>query len=88
MSEKNLKVCPSCNVDLKSKSDGYAMGSPLARNRFHTDIYSCPKCGRIFLFESERDVMVTCPVCGTQHYKNEPCITCALNKGIDAEAGN
>ncbi len=83
------KICPVCNVALKTKSDGYAMGSPLARNRFHTDIYACPKCQRIFLFEheDEKEVWVTCPVCGTKHHKDEECITCALNKASEAEAG-
>lgn len=84
----SIKKCPVCNVELQAKSESYAMGSLLSFKRFQADIYSCPKCNGIFLFESEKDVLVTCPVCGTKHHKNEPCITCALNKASDAESGN
>ena len=85
MSEKK---CPVCNVELTKKSEGYAMGSPLSFNRFHADIYTCPKCNSVYLFENEKDLMVTCPVCGTQHHKGEECLICALNKVSEANVIN
>ena len=77
------KVCPVCGVDLKLAQAGYAMGSPLASDRFHADIYVCPDCGRVSLFKAETDDdMVKCPVCGTMHHKGERCVNCALNDAV------
>ena len=75
------KVCPVCETELRLAQKGYAMGSPLAGDRFHVDIYVCPDCGRVSLFEAESD-MVTCPVCGTHHHRGERCVNCALNDAV------
>lgn len=76
------KVCPVCNVDLKLAQEGYAMGSPLASDRFHVDIYVCPDCGRVSLFKAADRDMVKCTVCGILHHKGERCVNCALNDAV------
>ncbi len=75
------KICPVCNVGLNVAQEGYAMGSPLASDRFLVDIYVCPDCGRVSLFKAESD-MVRCPVCGTPHHRGERCVNCALNDAV------
>lgn len=61
------------------------MGSVFHMNRFHADIYRCPACRRINLFEAESE-MVTCPVCGTVHPAQEKCFTCALDAAFGGTA--
>ena len=73
------KKCPVCNVNLELRSKGYAMGSPLSFQRFHADIYSCPKCRRVRLYAADENLVV-CPVCGHKHHPDEQCIVCALNR--------
>ncbi len=72
------KMCPHCNVEMIREIASYPMGSALMKERFHVDIYRCPKCDRVKLFAAESK-MVTCPVCGTVHPASEGCIVCALN---------
>ncbi|MBQ6971548.1 MAG: hypothetical protein IJP86_04250 [Synergistaceae bacterium] len=86
MSEK--RECPACHVKLEERSEGYAMGSALTLNRLHADIYTCPECRRIFLYESEGDRMVKCPVCGNMHHAGEKCLFCALNEVQGANAAS
>lgn len=73
------KSCPVCNVPLKLESKGYPMGSPLNFHRVHSDIYSCPKCQRVILFDADEE-LVACPVCGHMHHPDERCIVCAMNQ--------
>lgn len=77
------KVCPVCNKALHLKESGYPMGSAfLKADRVHVDIYTCPQCNRVELFEAESD-MIACPKCGTLHSKKEDCPICALNAALD-----
>ena len=85
MAEK--KLCPLCHKELKLRESGYPMGSAfLKADRVHVDIYVCPECHRVDLYEAKSD-MVTCPKCGSLHSAKEACAICALNGGLD-EANN
>ena len=55
------KLCPVCNVKMNLRSKNYAMGSPLSFNRFYTDIYSCPQCGRVRLYAANEKVIICFP---------------------------
>ena len=83
-----VKTCVSCNVPLELKSKGYAMGSSLSHSRMHADVYVCPKCRRMYLYESESDNMVKCPVCGNMHHSGEKCLYCELNRIPGANAAS
>ncbi len=79
------KLCPVCNKELVLEEAGYPMGSAfLKSDRIHVDIYSCPECHRVELFQANSD-MVKCPKCGTLHSAKEECAICALNKALDGE---
>ena len=80
------KLCTVCGTELELKESSYAMGSALFADRFHVDIYACPRCGRVELFAAERD-LVTCPVCGTTHPAQEKCAICSLNTVLDGKYG-
>ena len=82
------KTCPVCNIPLELKTEGYAMGSSLSRNRMHADLYVCPKCRGIHMYESKSDNMVKCPVCGNMHHEGEKCLYCELNKIPGANAAS
>lgn len=79
MSDSVKKLCPACNCELELASAGFPMGSTLAHERFHVDIYRCPKCSRVELFAAEKQELVTCPVCGATHSPEEKCPICAIN---------
>ncbi len=79
------KICPGCKKEMELMVKSYPMGSVFQVNRFHADIYCCPECRKISLFEAERD-MVTCPVCGTVHPAQERCVTCALDAAFGGAA--
>ncbi len=83
-----MKTCPACNVNLEPKTNGYAMGSVLAHDRIHADVYVCPKCKGIYLYESENDNMMKCPVCGNMHHVGEKCLYCELNRIPGANAAS
>ena len=85
MDNAAVKMCPHCNVPMEEKVASYPMGSALLSvDRFHVDIYCCPKCQLVKLFASQRpDDLVKCPKCGTMHPKNEKCAICALNTAFD-----
>ena len=72
------KMCPQCGVEMELKKESYPLGSMHVQDRYHVDIYACPKCARVEFFETEPE-MVACPVCGTMHNKHEKCAICALN---------
>lgn len=80
-----VKRCVRCGSKLKLQKESYPMGSALFSQRFHVDIYACPRCGRVELFEAQDDQMVTCPVCGTSHPVQEKCAICALNTVLDGK---
>ena len=75
-----MKQCPVCHVDLELKTKGYPMGSSLSHNRLHADLYVCPECRGMYLYESDSDRMVKCPVCGNMHHYGEKCLFCELIK--------
>ncbi len=79
-----IKVCPHCGIDMVKEVASYPMGSAMMKDRFFVDIYCCPQCKRVNLFAAESD-MVTCPVCGTRHHRNEACVVCAINRSYDFE---
>lgn len=72
------KICPHCDKEMELAVKSYPMGSVFHTNRFHVDIYRCPECRRVELFEAEGD-MVACPVCGAMHPAQEKCVVCALD---------
>lgn len=76
-------LCSHCGTELEIAVRSYPMGSALAKERFHADVYCCPKCKKIELFASEERDIVVCPVCGSSHPAHEKCITCALNAAFD-----
>ncbi len=81
MSEK--KLCPCCNKELVLKESSYPMGSAfLKADRVHVDIYVCPVCHKVELYEAKSN-MVTCPKCGSLHSPKEACAICALNNALD-----
>ena len=82
------KTCPICRVGLELKTKGYAMGSSLSHNRMHADVFVCPECRGVYLYESEADNMVKCPVCGSMHHAGEKCLFCELNKIPGANAAS
>ena len=90
MDNAAVKMCPHCNVPMEEKVASYPMGSAfLSVDRFHVDIYCCPKCQLVKLFASQRpDDLVKCPKCGTMHPKNEKCAICALNIAFDGSHTN
>lgn len=73
------KVCIACNTELELASASFPMGSAFAHERFHVDIYRCPKCGRVDLYAAEQEAPVVCPVCGATHSPREKCPMCAIN---------
>ena len=76
------KICAQCGVPMELKKAAYPLGSMHIADRFHVDIYECPKCGRVEFFAAEED-MVTCPVCGSVHSRHEKCAICALNAAYE-----
>lgn len=79
------KVCPACGDEMILEVASYPMGSAFHKNRFHVDIYLCPKCDRVKLYAAKSH-MVACPVCGSTHPIGERCIVCALNAaGVGSE---
>ena len=81
LSEK--KFCLTCNKELKLREAGYPMGSAfLKADRVHVDIYVCPECHKVELYEAKSD-MITCPKCGSLHSPKEACAICALNNALD-----
>jgi ssDNA-binding Zn-finger/Zn-ribbon topoisomerase 1 len=76
------KICSRCGEEMELKEASFPMGSALSAQRFHVDIYSCPKCNKVELFAAESDV-VTCPVCGHVHPAREKCVRCALSTAFD-----
>ena len=83
-----MKMCPVCKVPLEAKKKGYAMGSSLSHSRMHADLYVCPSCRGIYMYESMSDNMVKCPVCGNLHHAGEKCLYCELNKVPGANAAS
>lgn len=79
------KMCPHCQDEMVLEIASYPMGSAMMKNRFHVDIYRCPKCQRVKLFAAASK-LVTCPVCGASHPAGENCVICALNGAFDGKA--
>lgn len=80
------KICPTCGEEMVLEVASYPMGSAFLTNRFHVDIYRCPKCDRVKLYAAKSN-LVTCPVCGSTHHANERCVVCALNTAFDGKHG-
>ena len=80
------KICPQCSAEMVLKKAAYPLGSMHIEERFHVDIYECPKCRKVEFFATEED-MVKCPVCGTMHSKHEKCAICALNAAFENHTG-
>ena len=78
------KLCPACRIELELASAAFPMGSTLAHERFHVDIYRCPKCSRVELFAAREEELVTCPVCGATHSPKEKCPMCAINAAFSS----
>ena len=72
------KICSACGREIELAVKSYPLGSAFQLKRLHADIYRCPACRRVELFEAESD-MVTCPVCGVAHPTQERCVSCALD---------
>lgn len=82
------KICLACQSELKLEVESYPMGSALLKiDRFHVDVYRCPKCERVELFAAESD-LVTCPVCGSTHSAKEKCAICAMSTAFDGSHTN
>lgn len=86
MSDAVKKMCPACEVELELAEESFPMGSTLAHERFHVDIYRCPRCARVELFAAEEKKLVTCPVCGATHSPRERCPICAINAAFSDHA--
>lgn len=84
MEEKRVtsKVCPTCGGEMVLEISSYPMGSVFLKERFHVDIYRCPKCDRVNLFAA-KSKQVTCPVCGSVHNEGERCAICAINSAFE-----
>lgn len=78
------KLCLACNCELELASAAFPMGSTFAHERFHVDIYRCPKCGRVELFAAEEEKKVICPKCGATHSPKERCPICAINSAFSS----
>ena len=76
------KVCPTCGEEMVLEVASYPMGSAFLKERFHVDIYRCPKCDRVNLFAA-KSKLTTCPVCGTVHHADERCAICAINAAFE-----
>ena len=81
MSDLSKRLCAACQCELTLASASFPMGSTLAHERFHVDIYRCPQCGRV-----ELEAFVTCPVCGATHSPKEKCPICAINSAFTDHA--
>lgn len=90
MADVNVtKSCPHCGTEMNLKVASYPMGSAFMKERFHVDIYSCPNCRLVKLFETENvEDMVVCPKCGNRHSAKERCSICALNSAFDGTFTN
>lgn len=86
MSDLSKRLCAACQCELTLASASFPMGSTLAHERFHVDIYRCPQCGRVELFAAEQEAFVTCPVCGATHSPKEKCPICAINSAFTDHA--
>ena len=76
------KLCAVCHSELELAEASFPMGSSLSHERFHVDIYRCPKCTRVEFFASEEQKMVVCPVCGATHSPREKGPICAINSAF------
>ncbi len=76
------KLCPTCGDEMVLEVASYPMGSVFLKERFHVDIYRCPKCDRVNLFAA-KGKLVTCPVCGSSHHADERCAICAINAAFE-----
>lgn len=79
---KTSKRCPACEEEMVLEVASYPMGSVFLKERFHVDIYRCPKCDRVELFAA-KGKLVTCPVCGSTHHADERCAICAINAAFE-----
>ena len=74
------KICSTCGLEMELAVKSYPLGSVFQVKRLHADIYRCPACKRVELFESEAESdLVVCPVCGVAHPAQERCVSCALD---------
>ena len=84
--EAEKKICSACGQEMELAEKSYPLGSAFRVKRLHVDIYRCPSCKRVKLFEAESD-MVTCPVCGVAHPAQEQCVNCALDTAFGGWEG-
>ena len=88
MSVNAKKYCIACQSELHLAVESFPMGSALAHERFHVNIYRCPKCDRVELYAAESLDLVTCPVCGATHSPKEKCPICAINAAFSNHTSN
>lgn len=82
------KLCPVCQCEMELAVESYPMGSAFLHERFHVNIFRCPKCDRVELFAAGKPELVTCPVCGATHSPKEKCPICAINTAFSDHAAN
>ena len=98
--EKIQRKCPACGAEMECKQENFRIGADGRggliswRPQYYVDLYSCPQCGKVELYDAEfrqareredsavQDEEVTCPVCGTKHSSLINCPSCALHGRI------
>lgn len=96
------KICSACGATLECRlrnffigQDGYGGLSSLGLPSYEVDLFSCPRCGKIELYdaqfssqfipEEEPEEPVTCPVCGTKHSPRIGCPSCAARMAASGQ---
>ena len=51
------KICSACGREMELAVKSYPLGSAFQLKRLHADIYRCPACRRVELFEAESDMV-------------------------------
>lgn len=89
------KTCSACGAILECRLRNFSIGRDggggfptLVLPHYEVDLFSCPRCGKIELYdaqfssqsvpEEDPEEPVTCPVCGTRHSPRIGCPTCAM----------
>ena len=89
------RLCSACGAMLECKlrnfsigQDGYGGLSSIGLPSYEVDLFSCPRCGKIELYEPQfssrfipeeaPEEQVACPVCGTRHSSLIGCPACAI----------
>lgn len=96
------RLCTACGTMLVCRlrnfsigQDGYGGLSSLGLPSYEVDLFSCPRCGKVELYEpqfssqfipeEDPEEQVTCPVCGTRHSSLIGCPTCAIRMAASGQ---